>query len=118
MDPVGVMVTQQGIDQQSEGSASMDPGHAQRRLAVILAADVVSTSRTMDADEAVTLAALKTHRPDLNDEYQDRIVKLTSDGLLAEFLRFSGSIPKTCRTEKIVNIPLENAHSADIGPEV
>jgi adenylate cyclase len=35
---------------------------AQRRLAAILAADVVGYSRLMGADEEGTLAALKAHR--------------------------------------------------------
>jgi class 3 adenylate cyclase len=35
---------------------------AQRRLAAILAADVVSYSRLMERDEAGTLAALKARR--------------------------------------------------------
>jgi adenylate cyclase len=34
----------------------------ERRLAAILAADVVGYSRLMEADEAGTLAALKSHR--------------------------------------------------------
>ncbi len=34
----------------------------QRRLAAILAADVVGYSRLMNEDEAATLAALKVHR--------------------------------------------------------
>jgi adenylate cyclase len=62
---------------------------AQRRLAAILAADVVGYSRLMSANEAGTLAALKTHRRELVDsaiaEYQGRIVKLTGDGMLVEF---------------------------------
>ncbi len=37
----------------------------QRRLAAILAADVVGYSRLMGADEAGTLAALKAHRKEL-----------------------------------------------------
>jgi TolB-like protein/class 3 adenylate cyclase/Tfp pilus assembly protein PilF len=60
-----------------------------RKLAAIIAADVVSYSRLMGIDEAETLAALKTHRRDLIDpniaEHQGRIVKTTGDGLLIEF---------------------------------
>ncbi len=37
----------------------------QRRLAAILAADVVGYSRLMGADEVGTLAALKAHRKEL-----------------------------------------------------
>jgi adenylate cyclase len=60
-----------------------------RKLAAILAADVVGYSRLMGCDEAGTLAALKTHRRELIDakiaEHQGRIVKTTGDGLLIEF---------------------------------
>ncbi|CAN5393851.1 hypothetical protein BH10PSE7_BH10PSE7_19480 [soil metagenome] len=61
----------------------------ERRLAAILAADVVGYSRLMGADEAGTLAALKAHRAELIDtkieEHRGRIVKLTGDGILVEF---------------------------------
>ena len=61
----------------------------QRRLAAILAADVVGYSRLMAADESGTLIALKSHRKDLFDpatvEYDGRIVKLMGDGALVEF---------------------------------
>jgi adenylate cyclase len=61
----------------------------QRRLAAILAADVVGYSRLMRADEAGTLARLKSLRTELIDpriaEYGGRIVKTTGDGILIEF---------------------------------
>ncbi len=61
----------------------------QRRLAAILASDVVGYSRLMRADEAGTLAQLKTLRKELLDpkiaEYGGRIVKTTGDGILIEF---------------------------------
>jgi adenylate cyclase len=61
----------------------------ERRLAAILAADVVGYSRLIEADEAGTLAAIKSHREALIDpkiaQYHGRIVKLMGDGLLAEF---------------------------------
>ena len=60
-----------------------------RRLAAILAADVVGYSRMMGADEEGTLAALKTCRREVLDptiaEHQGRIVKTTGDGILVEF---------------------------------
>ena len=60
-----------------------------RKLAAIIAADVVGYSRLMGVDEAETLAALKIHRRELIDpkiaEHQGRIVKTTGDGLLIEF---------------------------------
>ncbi len=61
----------------------------QRRLAAILAADVVGYSRLMREDEAGTLAQLRTLRKELLDpkveEYGGRIVKVTGDGVLIEF---------------------------------
>lgn len=61
----------------------------ERRLTAILAADVVGYSRLMSADEAGTIAALKTTRKELVDpkisEHKGRIVKLTGDGVLVEF---------------------------------
>ena len=60
-----------------------------RRLAAILAADVVGYSRLMGEDEAGTLAQLKQLREELLDpkvdEYGGRIVKTTGDGTLIEF---------------------------------
>jgi class 3 adenylate cyclase len=60
-----------------------------RKLAAIVAADVVGYSRLMGADEAKTLTSLKTHRGELIDpkiaEHQGRIVKTTGDGILIEF---------------------------------
>jgi len=62
---------------------------ATRRLAAILAADVVGYSRLMGADEEGTLAALKTLRRELAEPkvvtHRGRIVKTTGDGLLVEF---------------------------------
>ena len=61
----------------------------QRRLAAILAADVVGYSRLMEADEASTLAALKARRRNVLDplvaKYQGRIFKTSGDGVLVEF---------------------------------
>ena len=60
-----------------------------RRLAAILAADVVGYSRMMGADEAGTLSALKRHREAVFDpavaEHKGRVVKLIGDGTLVEF---------------------------------
>jgi TolB-like protein/class 3 adenylate cyclase/Tfp pilus assembly protein PilF len=60
-----------------------------RRLAAVLAADVVGYSRLMGADEEGTLERLKEHRRELIDpmiaEHHGRIVKTTGDGMLVEF---------------------------------
>jgi adenylate cyclase len=61
----------------------------QRRLAAILAADVVGYSRMLEADEAATLAALKDRRKrilePLVSKHHGRVVKLMGDGVLIEF---------------------------------
>ncbi len=61
----------------------------ERRLAAILAADVVGYSRLMRADEEGTLKRLKALRAELLDpriaEHNGRIVKTTGDGALVEF---------------------------------
>ena len=61
----------------------------ERRLAAILAADVVGYSRLMGADEEGTLARLNAHRREFLDptiaEHRGRIVKRTGDGILIEF---------------------------------
>ncbi len=61
----------------------------QRRLAAILAADVVGYSRLMSTDEEGTLARLKATRRDIIDPSiagnRGRLVKLTGDGALVEF---------------------------------
>ena len=60
-----------------------------RRLAAILAADVVGYSRLMGQDEAGTLAILKARRKGVLEplvaKYVGRIFKLTGDGVLVEF---------------------------------
>ncbi|MDH3242806.1 MAG: adenylate/guanylate cyclase domain-containing protein [Alphaproteobacteria bacterium] len=67
----------------------MAPQGIERRLAAILAADVVGYSRLMGQDEAGTLAQLKSHRKDLFDpkiaEHRGRVVKLMGDGALVAF---------------------------------
>jgi adenylate cyclase len=60
-----------------------------RKLAAILASDVVGYSRLMEADEAGTLRALKRHRETIFDPavagHNGRIVKLIGDGTIVEF---------------------------------
>jgi len=61
----------------------------ERRLAAILAADVVGYSRLMGANEVATLTALRDIRTGLIEgairDAGGRIVKLMGDGILAEF---------------------------------
>ena len=60
-----------------------------RRLAAIMAVDVVGYSRLVGADEAGTIARLKALRTEFIQpsiaEYRGRVVKLMGDGALVEF---------------------------------
>jgi adenylate cyclase len=62
---------------------------ATRKLAAILAADVVGYSSLTGADEEGTIARLRVLRRELIDpaiaEHHGRIVKTTGDGILIEF---------------------------------
>jgi adenylate cyclase len=62
---------------------------ATRKLAAILAADVVGFSRMTGADEDRTLARLRALRSDLIDPtisvHNGRVIKRTGDGALVEF---------------------------------
>src|SRR6516162_8865985 len=70
-------------------AGTMESSAIQRRLAAILAGDVVGYSRLMGSDEVGTLSSLKTHRRELTDPviaaHRGRIVKTTGDGVLIEF---------------------------------
>lgn len=75
-----------------KGSRPIEPSSREpaiRRLAAILAADVVGYSRMMGEDEGGTLAALKACRRELFDpmvqKARGRIFKVIGDGILAEF---------------------------------
>jgi adenylate cyclase len=73
----------------SAGDRVLSVATAERRLAAILATDVVGYSRMVAADEAGTLARLHELRSDVVDPnvagHGGRIFKTTGDGLLAEF---------------------------------
>src|SRR5262249_24931230 len=72
-----------------EASRRMTESRVQRRLAAILAADVVGYSRMMEGDEVGTLAALKARRKGVLEplvtKHQGRVFKVTGDGVLVEF---------------------------------
>ena len=67
----------------------MEVHNVERRLAAILATDVVAYSRLMEVDEAGTLARLKTIRLEVIDpaiaKCRGRLIKTTGDGMLVEF---------------------------------
>jgi adenylate cyclase len=67
----------------------MAEDRAKRRLAAILAADVVGYSRLMQLDETGALAVLKSRRSEVLQpvvsKHHGRIIKLMGDGALIEF---------------------------------
>jgi TolB-like protein/class 3 adenylate cyclase len=67
----------------------MATARAERRLAAIMAADIVGYARLVEQDEAATLATLKELRREAIDpllaEHPGRVVKLMGDGALVEF---------------------------------
>ncbi len=77
-----------------------------RRLAAILAADVVGYSRLIRADEEGTLTAFKALRNDLIGpkiaEHRGRIVKLMGDGILAEFGSAVGAVRAAAEMQQIL----------------
>ena len=83
----------------------------ERRLAAILAADVVGYSRLMGEDETGVLAALKSLRADLFDPliaaHHGRIVKLMGDGALVEFASVVDAV--TCAAEVQRQLAARNA---------
>ena len=82
----------------------------ERRLAAILAADVVGFSRLMEANEERTMGALKHHRREFFDptvaKHGGRIFKVMGDGFLVEF----GSILNAarCAVEIQLGMPERN----------
>jgi len=71
------------------------PVHSvERKLAVSLAADIVSYSRFMGQDEAGALARLKEHRRELIDpqiaDHKIRIVKTAGDGIIMDAWNANG----------------------------
>jgi adenylate cyclase len=105
----------------------MAEARVERRLAAILAADVVGYSRLMGADEEGTLASLKMHRRELIDpkiaQHRGRIVKTTGDGMLVEFasavdaVRCAMEIQRTM-AERNIDFPEERRVEFRIGINV
>jgi len=77
---------------------------AVRRLAAILAADLVGYSRLMGLDEAGTAQALREHRAASDPiiaEHGGRIVKTTGDGVLIEFASVVGAVECALALQKL-----------------
>ena len=79
---------------------------ATRKLAAILATDVVGYARLIRADEEGTLDRLKALRADLIDpkvtEHHGRVVKLMGDGMLAEFGSVVDAVRAAAETQRAV----------------
>src|SRR2546423_6095404 len=90
----------------------------QRRLAAILAADVVGYSRLMERDETGTLARLMTLRQQIVDPaiaaYAGRMVKLMGDGALVEFASAVDAV--TCAIEIQKQVDEHQADSCEANP--
>ena len=75
----------------------MSEEHVERRLAAILAADVVGYSRLMETNEEQTLSSLRQHRREFFDptvaRHGGRIFKVMGDGFLIEFGRTWSASP-------------------------
>lgn len=84
-----------------------------RRLAAIVAADVVGYTRLMDADEEGTLARLKSMRRDVLQrnakQHGGRIFKTTGDGVLIEFTSAVDAVTSAIAIQRALP-----AHNADI----
>src|SRR5262252_3421812 len=96
----------------------------ERRLAAILAADVVGYSRLVGIDEEGTLVALKSLRKSLIDpkitEHRGRIVKNTGDGALVEFASAVDAVQCALETQRemadrTTNIPEDRRIELRIG---
>ncbi len=78
----------------------------ERRLAAILAADVVGYSRLVRADEDGTLASLKALRTELVEpriaEHNGRVVKLMGDGMLAEFGSVTSAVQMATEAQRAI----------------
>ena len=98
-----------------------------RKLAAILAADVVGYSRLAGADEDRILARLRTLRSDLIDPtiavHHGRVVKRTGDGALVEFRSVVDAVRcaievQTAMLERNAGVPPERRIELRIGIHV
>ena len=91
----------------------MTAAHVERRLAAILAADVVSYSRLMSRDEMGTLKRVRAQHASAVapavQRHGGRIFKLMGDGLLAEF----PSVVEAVRCAVVIQTDL-SMHDADL----
>ncbi|ESY65261.1 MULTISPECIES: adenylate/guanylate cyclase domain-containing protein [Mesorhizobium] len=86
----------------------MSEERVQRRLAAILAIDVVGYSRLTERDEVGTLATLKSRRREILQpmisKHQGRIIKLIGDGALIEFGSAVNAVDCAVELQKAMDI--------------
>ncbi|MHB2168903.1 tetratricopeptide repeat protein [Alsobacter sp. R-9] len=120
-------MVEQSPDRGASIAPSADAVPLERRLAAILALDVVGFSRMTGIDEEGTLAALKAHRRDLIDPTllaaRGRIIKSTGDGLLAEFSSSVAAVRSAVMiqqgmTERNAGLPADRRMTLRIGIHV
>src|SRR5512147_864525 len=96
----------------------------QRKLAAILAADVVGYTRLAGADEDRTLARLRALRSDLIDPtiavHGGRVVKRTGDGVLVEFRSVVDAVRcaievQTAMVDRNAGVPIDRRIEFRIG---
>ena len=91
----------------------MAAARVERRLAAILAADVVGYARLIEQDEAGTLARLKALRQTVIEpilaDHGGRIVKLMGDGALVEFPSASEAVQAAVEVQQAVPGPSRSA---------
>ena len=96
----------------------------QRRLAAIMAADVVGYSRLIREDAAGTLAQLKVLRKEVFDprtaEHNGRIVKTMGDGVLVEFPSAVDATQRAIKVQRALSrrnedVPLDHRFELRIG---
>lgn len=88
----------------------------ERRLAAILAADIVGYSRLIRADEDGTLSAIKALRAEIFDpaitKFHGRIVKLMGDGMLVEYPSVLDAVQSAAESQRALS-----AHNAALADE-
>ena len=98
--------------------------HGQRKIAAILAADVVGFSRLAGTDEDRTLSRLRGLRSDVIDPtiavHHGRVVKRTGDGLIVEFRSVVDAVRcaievQSAMSERNVGLPPERRIEFRIG---
>jgi adenylate cyclase len=85
----------------------------ERKLTIILCADVYGYSRLMDGDEETTLRTLSSHRKlvdSLIEQHHGRFVNSAGDSVLAEFVSVVNAVQ--CAVEIQNTLKAENAEVA------